>query len=731
MVTNKIRRRLTAVRTFKPLLRFRVWYLPIFIAVLVVAGWWMRTSLEKSIKARLADGLTTILEADITALEVWLDEQQTTVSLLAGSDHVRQPVLALEDSWSQNSGDAAGIIASSALAGLREYLVPLCQEHGYPGFAVITPDGTIIASERDESIGRRIATERIAVLARVLAGEAFASHPFIAAAPMPDENGVLREGMPIMIVAGPVRDDRKRVMAILALRIDPEKDFTRILQTARVQESGETYAFDAQGMLLSHSRFDDQLRKIGLIPDVPGSEALLTLQIRDPGGNLFEGHRAGAERGAQPLTRMAASAVTGQSGVDVEGYRDYRGVEVVGAWTWLDAYGLGVATEMDLAEAMAMPGHLRKFFWIVLGGFVLTSGLILLGTVFISRMGRQMNDAVMEARKLGQYTLEKKIGEGGMGQVYRARHALLRRPTAIKLLLPDRAGKDDITRFEREVQITSELTHPNTIAIYDYGRTPDGVFYYAMEFLPGINLAGLVETGGPQPQGRVIHVLRQVCGSLEEAHRAGLIHRDIKPENVILCQRGGLHDVAKVLDFGIVKDLGGRADERLTTADGFFGTPLYISPEALNSPLRVDARADIYALGAVAYYLLTAQPLFEGKNLTEICGHHLNTRPTPPTQRTNNTIGDDLERLILACLEKDPELRPRSSRQLADMLGACAAAGEWTEEQARAWWVEHAEEIRTETEESGKSMPTGQTATIAVDPHDRASSTPTIRDPLS
>jgi serine/threonine-protein kinase len=200
-------------------------------------------------------------------------------------------------------------------------------------------------------------------------------------------------------------------------------------------------------------------------------------------------------------------------------------------------------------------------------------------------------------------------------QAFRASHAMLRRPTAVKLLRPDLAGEDALQRFEREVQLTSQLTHPNTIAIYDYGRTPDGTFYYAMEFLDGMHLETLVSRHGPQGAPRVIHILSQVCGSLAEAHEHGLIHRDIKPANIILCERGNQHDVAKVVDFGLVKNIEAPDDIAISAATTITGTPLFMSPETIKSPDRVDGRNDLYSVGAVGYYLLTGKQLSSAKTL--------------------------------------------------------------------------------------------------------------------
>jgi serine/threonine-protein kinase len=301
-----------------------------------------------------------------------------------------------------------------------------------------------------------------------------------------------------------------------------------------------------------------------------------------------------------------------------------------------------------------------------------------------SRVIYGLREQVREARRLGQYTLEQKLGEGGMGAVYRARHAMLRRPTAVKLLPPEKAGAAALERFEREVQLTARLSHPNTVAVFDYGRTPDGVFYYAMEYLDGINLDTLVREDGPQPPGRVVHVMRQVASALTEAHGIGLIHRDVKPENIILCERGGIPDVAKVVDFGLVRDLERAASASRTNL--VQGTPLYLSPEAITAPDRVDGRGDIYALGAVGYFLLSGQHVFSGATLVEVCSHHLHTRPLPPSERLGRALPAPLEALVLACLEKDPARRPASAGELRSRLGTIADDFPWSEDDARAWW---------------------------------------------
>ncbi len=360
----------------------------------------------------------------------------------------------------------------------------------------------------------------------------------------------------------------------------------------------------------------------------------------------------------------------------------------------LRTFLIGLACTVPMAACAAMAwdvkspieGYSTELLGGLLGG---SSGLTYsIVSAIISHIIFGLQAKVRAALQLGQYTLEEKIGEGGMGSVYRARHALLRRPTAIKLLPPHKAGEQAIRRFEREVQQTSRLTHPNTVAIFDFGHTPDGVFYYAMEYLEGVALDELVAIAGPQPASRVIHILAQAAEALAEAHQKGLIHRDVKPANIVLCERGGIQDVVKVVDFGLVKDVGAAGDVQLSTAADITGTPLYIAPESLLDPTTVDGRTDIYALGGVAYYLLAGKSVFDGKSVVEVCSHHLHTDPVPPSERLGEPIDADLEAIVMSCLAKKPEDRPADAIVLREALLACKAAGGWSRKDGAEWWEE-------------------------------------------
>jgi serine/threonine-protein kinase len=292
-----------------------------------------------------------------------------------------------------------------------------------------------------------------------------------------------------------------------------------------------------------------------------------------------------------------------------------------------------------------------------------------------------------EARKLGQYQLRRRLGAGGMGEVYLAEHVLLRRPCAVKLIRPEQAGDPkNLLRFEREVRTTATLTHPNTVQIFDYGHAEDGTFYYVMEHLPGLTLDQLVTRHGPLSPGRAIHFLRQLCGALQEAHAVGLIHRDIKPGNVIVCKRGGVHDTAKLLDFGLVLPPAGSPDsDKLTQEGAVTGTPAYMSPEQAGGQDNLDARSDIYSVGALAYFLLTGRPPFADRSPVRMLAAHLYEFPAPLTQHRPDVPGD-LQAVVLRCLAKEPAARYADAESLETALASCPAAGAWSAKEAARWW---------------------------------------------
>jgi serine/threonine-protein kinase len=314
------------------------------------------------------------------------------------------------------------------------------------------------------------------------------------------------------------------------------------------------------------------------------------------------------------------------------------------------------------------------------------------GARVVSRLGA----AVRQARELGSYRLVERLGRGGMGEVWRAEHRLLARPAAIKLIRPEVLGGNDpevrrtlVRRFEREAQATAMMRSRHTIALYDFGVADDGTFYHVMELLDGYDLHALVQRFGPMPAERAVYLLRQVCDSLGEAHEAGLIHRDIKPANIYTCRHGREVDVVKVLDFGLVKHLrpAEPGAELLTAGNLSGGTPAFMAPEQALGEDRVDGRSDIYAVGCVAYWLVTGALVFEGATPLETIVMHVHAQPDLPSRRTEQPIPAELETLILTCLAKDPQSRPQTADELASRLAAVPLARPWTPERAREWWA--------------------------------------------
>jgi serine/threonine-protein kinase len=315
--------------------------------------------------------------------------------------------------------------------------------------------------------------------------------------------------------------------------------------------------------------------------------------------------------------------------------------------------------------------------------------IVLVGAVLATYASYVLNNLrkeVHDAKQYGQYQLLSKLGSGGMGDVFLAEHVLMKRPCALKLIRSEAAADPTaLARFEREVRTTASLTHPNTIEIYDYGHTDDGTFYYVMEYLPGLSLHQLLAEFGPLPPGRVIYLLRQACSALAEAHVAGLIHRDLKPGNLHISERGGLCDFVKVLDFGLVKMVHPPSDTQLTADHVVSGTPLYMAPEQALADPDLDARSDLYALGAIAYHMLTGQPPFPGDNPMAVMIAHT-SQEVPPFSRHRANVPDDLQQVVLRCLAKSPADRYADAKELEQALAACTAADGWDSRKAAVWW---------------------------------------------
>jgi serine/threonine-protein kinase len=346
-----------------------------------------------------------------------------------------------------------------------------------------------------------------------------------------------------------------------------------------------------------------------------------------------------------------------------------------------------IALSLAGMGALPPPGQFFGYLWpnIVAVGFAVAITKVIYG------LGEQLQ----KARSMGSYHLEDLLGKGGMGEVWKATHRFLARAAAVKLIKPDALGAKDeaaaqvtLRRFEREAQTTASLRSPHTIELYDFGVSRDGTFYYVMELLDGLDLQTLVDKHGPQPPERVVFLLRQACHSLHEAHKEGLVHRDIKPANIFMCRYGTDLDFVKVLDFGIVKreQMAGKDEAQLTAVGMISGTPAYLAPEMALAEGPTDGRADLYALGCVGYWLLTGQLVFDKANPMAMVVAHSTEAPAPISGRSEIEVPEELERIIMRCLEKDPNDRPPNARALSHMLAELGLEERWTDERRAKWW---------------------------------------------
>lgn len=648
------------------------WLLLCVLAFVLALG---AAMLDSALLARLQDNVRTTLQIvqheRVTALQMWSAERVRVAERVAGSEHVRDKLLHML------RADTDPTVLLEQGRALRNDLEPIVAGLQLTGFAALDSRGHGVAQFGDVLQSVNLPLAHWPRAGEALAGRAVLSAPYR----LTPKNAVIG-GTAALFAWAPVADETGRALGVFGLRLNPFQTFALLLQSGvGAAGSAESYAFDRDGLLLSSSRFDDQLHAIGLLR--AGEASMLTVAVRDPGGDMTLGFEPKKTRGEQPLTRMAKAAIAGREDTDVLGYRDYRGVLVAGTWSWLPQLEIGVATEIDAAEAYAAMQPLRWAYWGISG----CSCLAVLAALYFGSRSRALENTMAAAAELGRYKLGRKLGEGGMGSVYEAEHVQLARRAAIKILnaQPDRT--DLIERFEREVRFTAKLTHPNTISIYDYGRAEDGAFYYAMEYIDGVDLDTLVDRWGPLAVERVLHIMMQAAGSLAEAHEAGLIHRDVKPSNIMLSLRGGVPDFVTVLDFGLVRNLQQRAEVKLTADDELLGTPLYMAPEAFNNAPEIDGRADIYSLGATAYYLLTGRESYDGSSASEVISKRISGSYTPIDQH-GVEIPEPVKALVQQCMSPDPAARPPTARALVRAIEILQRQWPWERTRAEVLWME-------------------------------------------
>ena len=656
------------------------------------ASAWMYVGVERSLRDLRAQGLPALLDAKTKSLEVFIAERRADAERWARD--ARVAALTADLARRARGGDVAELCRSAEVAEWQALFSPLLRDDNIAAVNAVDRDGRIIASTLPESCGLQAQPRSIAPqLAQVLSGRTQFIRPYAADTRLVAAQPFLG-ARPLAWVETPARDGIGNVVAALGFASYVDRDFESILSAARPGDTGEAYAFDETGTLLSEVRDVRGLHDAGTLPQGARRTAF-RLKLRDPGRELDGDSRPDAPPAEWPLTRPVASALAAGAttagggalrGVILDPYRNYRGAEVIGAWRWLPDERMGVVAEIGLDEAYAPLRYVRVTLAGVLALLVLTAGWAAWSTLALARL------TAMPAagRRIGAYRIERELAEGGTATVHLARHALLKRPTAIKILKRHMATDELAARFEREVRMVAELRHPNTIEIYDYGHTSDGLLYYAMEFVDGLTLDALVSRAHAVPLERMRHIVAQVCAALAEVHAKGMIHRDIKPENVMVCERGGEYDFVKLLDFGIVKRIEAAAGEypdakrALTRQVRLLGTPAYMAPERIGAPSGMDARADVYGVGTLVYFLLAGRAPFEGADEAAILREVLAT-PAPRLSSVTPGIPAALDDLVARCLAKDPMARPGTVGDVATVL-ASLRLPPWTREQARAWW---------------------------------------------
>ncbi|MBI5899063.1 MAG: serine/threonine protein kinase [Rhodocyclales bacterium] len=620
--------------------RARLVLLGLLLALLGI-GLWAYHGVGSSLREIRATGLATLLNTQVGTLEQWVAERRHEAEQLATDEELGPQVQGLALG---RGGDPIRITRA---------VLDRAASIGITAVLLVAPDGRILAASETERMGSRVSADFQAHMAAALRGASVFVRPNLGAGRTPGRAWM----------ATPVRIAGGKVVAVLALGSPLAKGFGDLFSAARPGQSGEALAFDAEGWLLSPSRNALELEQRGLAPrlQLPASEQ------------------------ATLLAQQAVAAMAkGGHGLLLNPYPGYLGRDVIGAWRWLHELGIGVAIEIEASEAYAPLFYLQAGFIVV---------LLLLFAVWLAGFLAPGSLAALLRREsqkqMGPYRLLRQIGEGAISNVYLAQHRMLKRPAAVKVLKQQATTEEWTARFQREVQLSSSLHHPNTISIYDYGTGPGGEFWYAMEYLEGLSLSDLVERYGPVPPSRTAHILRQACASLWEAHSCGLVHRDIKPQNLMLCDIRGERDVVKVLDFGLVKQIGGEDTRDLTAHMRILGTPLYMSPERIRNPADADARADIYALGAVGFFLLTGKRLFETETEHDLTYHVLHETPRLASECSPFAVPVELDALIGRCLEKEAAKRPQTIAEMASALDGVLVHQPWRRDQIEAWWQQN------------------------------------------
>lgn len=649
------------------------------IAVVIIT-WRIDNAITTSIRRAAEKNLQAISRGQSLAVQSWLDAEFRVAQNWARNPQLQNEVIKL-DRLSRDPESNPELIKASGV-DLRELMKELSSDSSDLRYAVWNSEFRLIADADSESpvIGNRTTPLGGSIISKVLAGK--------SALWLPTVEGYITTGFenpPSMSKSSiallvPVSDVNSRAFAVLMIAgIAMQDRFEEIFETWRIGRTGESYAVTSKGYFVTESRFDSQLNDVGLWKEFKGTTSQV-LRVAEPPVPISASNFSPAGARSWPLTKSAAQVTAHESGFDSMGYNDYRGEVVFGAWNWLKDYEFGIIFELDKSEAFEALKPLRWIYGSLILGLVTVSCTLAYRSVLARRNAGLPNE-------LGPFRVQKKIGEGGMAMVFLATHSLLKRETAIKIIRPEQYSWQNAERFEREVRLTSRLSHPNTVEVYDFGKIKDGRFFFAMEYIRGYNLQQVIELSGPLSSGRVARILYEVCRSLREAHHLGIVHRDIKLQNIMLSRRAAEFDCVKVLDFGLAKQFN--APAQLTETHVLVGTPIYIPPERIADPTCMDARSDIFALGVVAQILLTGQEPLLANSSIDALYKTLKHPPQRSSELTALPIPPVLDQLVHNCQHRDPNDRPQSVDDIIKTLSDSGLMDSWSDEDAQQWWQAH------------------------------------------
>lgn len=693
-------------------------------AFLALLGWGLQSILQNQLAETTSSQLETVLDLEQRLLDQWKQAATLKVESWVRSTTVRTAIaelVALSKDSSLDSNELRAKLMNSPAQDLLEKEInalsgiPWVQtspaESGQR-YAVWNRDGTTLTDWNrrafPSAVGQGASPEGAAKLNRVFQTVPGNGHVTFVYLPRAMDDNRITADYPIetkrlqVQVVTAVHDDNGVPIAALMIRDQRiTDDFEAAIKSGRFEATGECYLMDIDGWMINEPRSVERMKDFDLFGEYcRKSDNRYIVRVADPGGDVFAGHKPDDPVKQWVRTKAARVALDKQPGMDIHGYRDFAGRAVVGAWRWDEGLRAAIIVEQTKSEAfktLEIVHRVNRIAW----GIPL---LIALGLVAVSGLRARLRYG-KPPLQIGAYKVIEKIGEGGLGIVYKGQHRLLGRLAAIKLLKVHSTNPQLAKRFEREVRMASKLVHPNAINIFDYGLSNDGAFYYAMEYIPGVNLSELMMYNKSIPLSRSLHMLVQICGAIREAHLAGMVHRDIKPQNIMVCYRAGIADVVKVLDYGLVKSFVDNTSSDTTVTNVLIGTPKFMAPERLETPWLADPKIDIYSIGTVAYYLLSGHTPAPGITPNAML-EAMSSEQSLYREFAGQKAFQELVRLIGFCVSPEPSLRPGSVGAIVDVLQKIQESYPWQQASAEAWWIEHEANLMQFTANLREGKPT-------------------------